>query len=81
MPRTLINLHADDKAWLDAEARARKVPMTELVREAVGSYRAREEARRRPHLAEALRASAGIWRQGDGLHWQRRLRAEWDREE
>jgi hypothetical protein len=32
MPRTLINLDPEDKAWLDREARKRRLPMTELVR-------------------------------------------------
>ncbi len=35
--KSLINLAADDKAWLDREARRRKLPMTELVRQAVHS--------------------------------------------
>lgn len=31
-----------------------------------------------PQLAEVLHRSAGLWRQDDGLAWQRRLREEWD---
>ncbi len=80
MTKTLINLDADDKAWLDLEARQRRLPMTELVRQAVHSFRLREQARGRPALAEALANTAGLWRQGDALAWQQRLRDEWDRE-
>jgi hypothetical protein len=79
MRRTLVNLDSDDKDWLDREARARAVPMAELVRQAVRSYRVREESRRRPTLQAALAETAGIWRHGDGLDWQQRLRGEWDR--
>ena len=79
MPRTLINLDPDDKAWLDREARKRHVPMTELVRRAIRSYRIREESGARPSLQTALSRTAGIWRNGDGLAWQTRLRDEWDR--
>lgn len=79
MPRTLINLDPDDKEWLDREARLRHVPMTELVRRAVRDYRARQESLARPSLQTALSRTAGIWRQGDALDWQRRLRDEWDR--
>ena len=79
MPRTLINLEAEDKQWLDAEAKARGVSMAALVREAVHEYRVHEEATRRPKLAHALADTAGIWRRGDGLEWQRRLRDEWAR--
>lgn len=77
MPRTLINLDPDDKRWLDREAKARRVPMTELVRQAVRSYRIRAESDARPSLQEALDRTAGIWRAGDGLAWQRRIRSEW----
>lgn len=78
MPRTIISLRDDDKRWLDREARARHVSMTSLVSEAVSLYRAREESARRPDLDTALKESCGVWRQGDGLAWQERLRDEWD---
>lgn len=79
MPRTIINLDPDDKAWLDREAQARRVPMTEVVRQAIRGYRLAQECRRPPHLRDALRRTAGLWRQGDGLAWQDRLRSEWER--
>lgn len=79
MPKTLVNLDSEDKAWLDQEARRRKQPMTELVRQAVRSFRLREQNRGRPDLADVLHRTAGLWRQGDALAWQRRLRDEWDR--
>ena len=79
MPRTLINMDRDDKVWLDREARTRKLPMTELVRRAIKNYRLREESHGRPTLQAALARTAGIWRQGDALAWQRRMRSEWDR--
>jgi len=77
MPKTLISLDANDKAWLDREARRRKIPMTELVRQAVRHHRQREESRGRPALLDALANTSGLWRQGDGLAWQKRLRSEW----
>lgn len=80
MTRTIINLDPDDKAWLDREARDRRVPMTEVVREAIRSYRQAKSSRRRPSLAMALERTSGIWRHGDGLDWQERSRSEWDRD-
>jgi hypothetical protein len=79
MPRTVINLDLQDKIWLDHEARERHVPMTELVRRAVRSYRVREQSRIHPDLQDALKRTSGIWRGGEGLAWQRRRRDEWDR--
>lgn len=78
MPRTLINLDPEDKAWLDREARLRNLPMTELVRQAVHGYRVREESLDLPGLRAALRRTAGIWKHGDGLRHQRKLRDEWE---
>lgn len=79
MSKTLINLDDNDKAWLDREAQRRRVPMTELVRQAVRSYRLREESQAKPSLALALQRTAGIWRRGEGLSYQQTLRDEWDR--
>lgn len=77
MPKTLVNLDADDKAWLDQEAGRRRVPMTELVRQAVRSFRLREQGQAEPDLAEVLTVTSGLWQQGDGLDWQQRMRSEW----
>lgn len=78
MPRTLINLDADDKAWLDREAAARRIPMTELVRQAVRAFRVREESLGAGDLQSSVRETAGLWQIGDGLEYQRRLRDEWE---
>jgi hypothetical protein len=78
MNRTLVNLDPDDKAWLDQQAKVRRVPMAELVRQAVRGYRLREESQGRDGLHSSLRDTAGIWRHGDGLAWQHALRDEWD---
>lgn len=77
MNRTLVNLNPEDKAWLDREAKRRRVPMTELVRQAVHGYRLREESLGQADLQHVLRDTAGIWRCGDGLDYQRALREEW----
>ena len=77
MPRTLINLDPDDKNWLDREAKARHLPMTELVRQAVHGFRVREESQGRTDLQTALHRTAGIWSGGDGLAYQNDLRNEW----
>lgn len=83
MPRTIINLEDTDKQWLDQVAQHRRVPMTELVREAVREYRVRQESADRPDLQKTLEQTAGIRRSTgaapeDGLAHQERLRREWD---
>lgn len=79
MPRTVISLDIEDKRWLDREARQRHLPMTELVRQAVREYRVRSETLSKPDLQSALSRTSGIWRKGDGLAYQNRLRDEWGR--
>jgi hypothetical protein len=76
MVRTLISLDEDDKKWLDERAAAEGVAMTELIRRAVRLLR--QQARRpRPGLNELLKRTSGVWRQGDGLEYQRKTRREW----
>ncbi len=78
MAKTHVNLDPEDKDWLDQEARRRRVPMTERVRQAVHGFRLHEETAAQPTLEQALAQTAGIWRIGDGLAWQLRQRAEWE---
>jgi hypothetical protein len=77
MPRTIVNLMSDDKAWLDAEAKRRGQSMTSLVSEAVAEYRVRHVSDQSPSLEQCLSQTAGLWRQGDGLVWQNHMRDEW----
>jgi hypothetical protein len=74
--RTVVALDQDDKAWLDRQAARRRVPMTELVREAVHLLRRHERASGRGE-EDLIERTRGIWRRGDGLRWQNRLRDEW----
>ena len=73
MIRTIISLEPADKAWLERKAREDGVPETEVVRRALRSLRRREEA----SFEDLLEQSRGIWKKGDGLAYQRRLRREW----
>ena len=77
MPRTLVDLDDENKAWLDRQAALRGVPMTELVRQAVRDFRIREDRVSKPAFRDTLKRTAGIWRAGDGLAFQERLRREW----
>ncbi len=77
MVRTVISLDPEDKAWLDAKARAERISMTELVRRAIRRLR---EEEREVSFEELLGRTAGTWTEGDGLEYQIRIREEWDRE-
>jgi hypothetical protein len=75
MARTLISLDDRAKAWLASEAKARRIPMAEIVRQAIDRLRAEQE--RTDALLDGIRRTSGIWMQGDGLDWQQQLRDEW----
>jgi len=76
MIRTIISLDPEDKSWLDRTATERGVPMTELVREAIRRFRS-TTSEPAPTFDALLDRTRGLWRQGDGLAWQDRLRDEW----
>ncbi len=73
MVRTIISLDPEEKSWLDRKAQQTGVPMTELVRQAVRRMRRDEDA----SVDRLLEQTRGLWRRGDGLSYQRRLRREW----
>lgn len=79
MVRTIISLDPDEKAWLDDKARRSGKPMTAVVREALARYRAQDGTRDKPPLAALLDNTSGIWKRGNGLAWQKKLRREWDK--
>lgn len=76
--RTLVDLPEDDVKWLDRMAAEQGKSRAALVREAVSSYRAKESAK------GGIEQYYGMWKDrkdiGDGVDYQRRLRAEWTRE-
>lgn len=76
MTRTIISLEAEDKAWLDEQARREGVPMTELVRRAVRLLRDRVEGDATT-LEQSLAETAGVRSGPDGLEVQEQLRGEW----
>ncbi|HEV1285479.1 MAG TPA: hypothetical protein VNU44_09215 [Bryobacteraceae bacterium] len=69
----LISLEENDRIWLEQQARQTGVPMSEVVRQAI---RRAQESGQKP-MKDLLASTKGIWRQGDGLRYQRRVRKEW----
>ncbi len=78
--RFLADLPDDDVKWLDARATEEGKSRAALVREAVAAFRAQSPGKSgKGWLDQAF----GIWKDrtdiGDGVEYQRRLRAEWTR--
>jgi hypothetical protein len=73
MTRMLISLEENDRRWLEQRSQETGVPMSEVVRQAI---RQAQENGQKP-MKELLASTQGIWRKGDGLRYQRRIRQEW----
>ncbi len=82
MIRTLISLEDEDKRWLDRKAKEEGATMAQVVRTAVRRYREQcEREKGEPSLEELLQRTSGLWKGGDGLEAQLRLRGEWEEED
>ena len=70
--RAIVDIPDEQVRELDRLRRKRKVPRTELIRQAIASYLAQEHQ-------EQAQAAFGIWKDKpvDALAFQRKLRAEW----
>lgn len=77
MVRTVVSLEEEDKAWLDRKAEVEQVSMAEIIRRAVRRYREEGDPEARS-LHRLLAETSGIWTEGDGLAYQRRIRGEWE---
>jgi len=75
--RTLVEIPDEDIQWLDRKASEEGKSRAALVREAVTKYRSSEGL-------QGIQRYFGLWSKrddvGDGLDFQRRIRAEWDRD-
>jgi ribbon-helix-helix CopG family protein len=78
MIRIVISLDEESKKWLDQQAREENISAAELIRTAVRKYRD-EKRREALPLKDLLNQTSGIWKRGDGLTYQRRLRKEWQK--
>jgi len=73
--RTIITLSDEEKRWVMAFSKARRISMAETLRKGIACLRNSEGANVYHNLVEQTR---GIWKKGDGLEYQRRLRSEWE---
>jgi hypothetical protein len=72
--RTIITLSEEDKQWLESYSRANQVSLAEAIRQGIRRLKDAELEKTYRTLVEGTR---GIWKEGDGLEYQRELRSEW----
>ena len=73
--RTIITLSEEDKQWLESYSRAHQVSLAEAIRQGI---RRLKDAELETTYRTIVQNTRGIWKEGDGLKYQRKLRSEWD---
>ena len=73
--RRTVTLSEEDALWLDSYSRAQNVSVAEAIRRGIKCFKdsSGEETYQR-----LIRNTRGIWKRGEGLAYQEKIRSEWD---
>jgi len=74
--RTIISLPEETKTWLESYSRTNGISMAEAIRKGIFYLRKEEE---KNTLKQLLEKTSGLWNKGDGLHYQKQQRSEWEK--
>jgi len=72
--RTIITISEKDKGWLESFSKARGISMAEAIRQGIAQLKEKEAKNIYRTLVEE---TSGMWKKGDGLAYQEKLRSEW----
>ena len=75
--RTIITISEEEKRWLMSYSQRYRVSLAEAIRKGITCLKAAEGERTYKALVQD---TVGIWTKEEGLEYQNRLRAEWDRD-
>ncbi|UCD82135.1 MAG: hypothetical protein JSW26_12130 [Desulfobacterales bacterium] len=73
--RTIITLSEEDKQWLESYSSLHRVSVAEAIRQGI---RKLKEAELFENYRAIVQNSKGLWKNGDGLDYQKKIRAEWN---
>jgi hypothetical protein len=73
--RTIITLPEEDKLWLESYSKAYRISVAEAIRQ--GIKRLKESMAQNTYNT-LVQNTRGVWGKGDGLEYQKRIRAEWE---
>ena len=73
--RTIITLSEEDKRWLESYSNLNRVSVAEAIRQGI---RKLKEAELFENYRTIVKNSKGLWKKGDGLDYQKAIRAEWN---
>jgi hypothetical protein len=72
--RTIITLSEEDKRWLESYSSAHQVSLAEAIRQGI---RRLKDAELQETYGVLVQSTKGLWKKGDGLKYQRKIRSEW----
>lgn len=73
--RTIITLSEEDKRWLESYSNLHNVSVAEAIRQGI---RTLKEMELQENYRGLVQNSSGLWKKGDGLAYQKKIRAEWN---
>jgi hypothetical protein len=73
--RTIITISEEDKRWLESYSKLHRVSVAEAIRQGI---RKLKEAELSENYRTLVQVTKGFWKKGDGLKYQKKIRAEWN---
>ena len=73
--RTIITISEEDKRWLESYSSLNRVSVAEAIRQGI---RKLKEAELFDNYQTLVQRTKGLWKKGDGLNFQKKIRAEWN---
>jgi hypothetical protein len=73
--RTVITLPEEDKLWLESYSKAYRISVAEAIRQGIKGLK---ESMAQNTYNTLVQNTRGVWEKGDGLEYQKRIRAEWE---
>ena len=72
--RTIITLSEEDKKWLESYSNVHQVSVAEAIHQGI---RRLKDAELKETYRVLVQSTKGLWKKGDGLKYQRKIRSEW----
>lgn len=73
--RMIITLSEEDKRWLASYSHAHQISVAEAVRKGIRKLKNDENNQT---YRELVKSTSGVWKKGDGLSFQEKIRSDWD---
>ena len=73
--RTIITISEEDKRWLESYSNLHHISVAEAIRQGI---RKLKEMELHENYRCLVQNSKGRWKKGNGLAYQKKIRAEWN---